>query len=200
MNLDYLKKEKPMNGRMNRLMKEERGITALETAIILIAFVVVAAIFAFTVLTTGTFLTEQSKQAAYAGLQQVSSSMQLEGSVVLQSTGATIVFDLATVAGGSSVDLSKVNIVYRDTTTNQNLTYDAGFTAPITNHWIATDTAGTAGVTILGAGQLGQITVQAPAAISANQTFALQVTPPTGGVLLIQRTSPAQISQVTDLH
>jgi len=189
-----------MNGKLNRMMKEERGITALETAIILIAFVVVAAIFAFTVLTTGTFLTEQSKQAAYAGLQQVSSSMQLEGSVVLESTGATIVFNLATVAGGSSVDLSKVNVVYRDSTQNANLTYDSGSTAPVASHWIATDTAGTAGVTILSAGTLGKITVQAPAQIVANQTFALQVTPPTGGVLLIQRTAPAQISQVTDLH
>jgi flagellin FlaB len=182
------------------MMKEESGITALETAIILIAFVVVAAIFAFTVLTTGTFLTEQSKQAAYSGLQEVSSSMQLEGSVVLQSTGATIVFDLATVAGGSSVDLSKVNIVYRDQTLNSNLTYDTGFTAPSTSHWIAANTAGTAAVTILGQGQIGQITVQAPASISANQTFSLQVTPPTGSVLLIQRTAPAQITQVTDLH
>jgi flagellin FlaB len=189
-----------MNAKLNRVMKEERGITALETAIILIAFVVVAAIFAFTVLTTGTFLTEQSKQAAYAGLQQVSSSMQLEGSVVLESTGNTIVFNLATVAGGSSVDLSKVNIVYRDSTQNANLTYNAGATAPVANNWIATNTAGTTGVTILSAGALGKVTVQAPAQIIANQTFALQVTPPTGGVLLIQRTAPAQVSQVTDLH
>ena len=89
-----------MNAKLNRLMKEERGITALETAIILIAFVVVAAIFAFTVLTTGTFLTERSKEAAYASLEEVSSSMELKGSVVLEDTGDTIIFTLATVAGG----------------------------------------------------------------------------------------------------
>jgi len=190
-----------MNTRMEHTLREESGITALETAIILIAFVVVAAIFAFTVLTTGTFLTEQSKQAAYSGLQEVSSSMQLEGSVVLESTGATIVFDLATVAGGSSVDLSKVNVVYRDNTNNTNLTYDSGTTSPAANHWIATKTDGTAmSSTVLGAGQLAMITVGAPSSITANQTFALQVTPPTGGVLLIQRTAPAQITQVTDLH
>jgi flagellin FlaB len=189
-----------MNAKLNRWMKEESGITALETAIILIAFVVVAAIFAFTVLTTGTFLTEQSKQASYAGLQQVSSSMQLEGSVVLQSTGNQIVFALATVTGGSSVDLSKVNVVYRDASNNTNLTYDSGFSGPATSHWIATNTAGAAAVTILGAGDLAKITVAAPSGITANQTFSLQVTPPTGGVLLIQRTAPAQITQVTDLH
>jgi archaeal flagellin FlaB len=192
--------EKNMNAKLNRLMKEERGITALETAIILIAFVVVAAIFAFTVLTTGTFLTERSKEAAYAGLQEVSSSMELKGSVVLESTGDTIVFTLATVAGGSSVDLSKVTIMYRDTTVNQDLTYDTGASAPATNHWIATDTAGSTAVTILDAGTLAKVTVQAPATLTANQTFSLQVTPPTGGVLLIQRTCPAQITQVTDLH
>jgi archaeal flagellin FlaB len=189
-----------MNAKLNRLMKEERGVTALETAIILIAFVVVAAVFAFTVLTTGTFLTEQSKQAAYSGLQEVSSSMQLEGSVVLEDTGATIVFDLATVSGGSSVDLSKVNVVYRDSTTNQNLTYDTGASSPATNHWIATDPTGGTAVTILSSGELAMITVTSPVTIGANGTFSLQVTPPTGGVMLIQRTAPAQITQVTDLH
>ena len=163
-----------MNAELNRLIKEERGITALETAIILIAFVVVAAIFAFTVLTTGTFLTEQSKQAAYAGLQEVSSSMQLEGSVVLEETGEYIVFDLATVAGGSSVDLSKVIRVRGAILTN----------------------------CILKSGSLAKIVVNLGAqnSVLSNQTFALQVTPPTGGILLIQRTAPAQITQMTDLH
>ena len=36
-----------------RVSRDERGITGLETAIILIAFVVVATVFAFIVLTTG---------------------------------------------------------------------------------------------------------------------------------------------------
>jgi flagellin FlaB len=36
-----------------RRVRDERGITGLETAIILIAFVVVAAVFSFVVLSTG---------------------------------------------------------------------------------------------------------------------------------------------------
>ena len=39
----------------------QRGITGLETAIILIAFVVVASVFAFTVISTGIFTSETSK-------------------------------------------------------------------------------------------------------------------------------------------
>jgi flagellin FlaB len=189
-----------MNSKLNRLMKEESGITALETAIILIAFVVVAAIFAFTVLSTGTFLTERSKEAAYSGLQEVRGSMELKGSVVLQNTGDSVVFNLATVAGGSSVDLSKVKVMYRDANNNTDLTFNNG-TSPAAGEWVATTTAATpAAMAILPSGQLAKITVKLSTALTANQTFALEIKPPSGGVMQIERTCPAQIDQVTDLH
>ena len=44
-----------MIGKLHELVTEERGINVLETVIILIAFVVVAAVFAFTILSAGTF-------------------------------------------------------------------------------------------------------------------------------------------------
>lgn len=44
----------------NILYGTQPGITALETAIILIAFVVVAAVFTFTVLYTGQFIKERA--------------------------------------------------------------------------------------------------------------------------------------------
>ena len=189
-----------MNGKLNRLMKDERGITALETAIILIAFVVVAAIFAFTVLSTGTFLTERSKEAAYAGLQEVRGSMELKGSVVLENAGDTVVFNLATVAGGSSVDLSKVKIMYRDTASNTDLTFNAG-TTPAAGEWAAMTSASTpVALTILNQGALAKIKVKLSSALTANKLFALEVKPPTGGILQIERTCPAQIDTVTDLH
>jgi flagellin FlaB len=47
--------------------KNERGQTALETAIILIAFVVVASVFAFTILSAGASSTEKSEGAIAAG-------------------------------------------------------------------------------------------------------------------------------------
>ena len=60
----------------------QRGITGLETAIILIAFVVVAAVFAFTVLSTGVFSAERSKETIFAGLQEAKSSLEPRGSLV----------------------------------------------------------------------------------------------------------------------
>ena len=191
-----------MNAKLHR---NEHGITALETAIILIAFVVVAAIFAFTVLSTGTFLTEKSKEAAYAGLQEVRGSMELKGSVVITGTAVnsnhkTIIFNLAPVAGGSSQDLSKVKITYRDKNYNKELTYNSGTTVSADN-WIALDleqSTATA-LTILSAGKIAKIVVDPPTAITSYQTFALEIKPPTGGVLLLERTAPAQIDTVTDL-
>ena len=63
------------------------GITGLETAIILIAFVVVAAVFAFVVLSTGLFSAERSKETVLAGLAKTRGSMGLSGSVIATSNG-----------------------------------------------------------------------------------------------------------------
>jgi len=189
-----------MKNPFKRFVRDESGITALETAIILIAFVVVAAIFAFTILSTGTFLTERSKEAAYAGLQEVRGSMELKGSVVLEDTGNYVVFTLATVAGGQSVDLSKVKVMYRDSSNNVDVAYLAGTADPGDDQWIATTTDGATEVTILKSGELARFKVNPAQLIDKNRVFTLQITPPSGAVLTIERTAPAQIDQVTDLH
>ncbi|MGD9116281.1 MAG: hypothetical protein PVJ61_03770 [Dehalococcoidia bacterium] len=67
---------------MHRLHKGQRGMTGLETAIILIAFVTVAAVFGYAVLSAGIFSAEQGKETVYAGLEQAKSSMELKGSVI----------------------------------------------------------------------------------------------------------------------
>ena len=66
----------------SRPVKAQRGITGLETAIILIAFVVVASVFAFTVLSTGIFASERSKETVYAGIKEAQSSLEPRGSVI----------------------------------------------------------------------------------------------------------------------
>ena len=49
---------RPMSSFFTRLKSEQEGITRLETAIVLIAFVVVASVFAFAVLSTGLLSSE----------------------------------------------------------------------------------------------------------------------------------------------
>ena len=65
-----------------RLLRDDRGITGLETAIILIAFVVVASVFAFTVLSTGIFSAERGKETVFAGLAEARGTIAPRGSVL----------------------------------------------------------------------------------------------------------------------
>jgi len=102
----------------NRLDVEhqQRGITGLETAIILIAFVVVASVFSFTVLSTGVFASERSKETVYAGLEEAKSSLEPKGSVIAFKgrAGTTsaddsiykISFVLGNAIAGEPVDLT----------------------------------------------------------------------------------------------
>ncbi|MFA4835816.1 MAG: archaellin/type IV pilin N-terminal domain-containing protein [Dehalococcoidia bacterium] len=75
--------------RFHEINKKQKGITGLETAIILIAFVVVAAVFAYTVLSAGLFSSQESSEAVYAGLEEAQSSLEIKGSV--HSDGVSMV-------------------------------------------------------------------------------------------------------------
>src|SRR4051812_10765486 len=122
---------------LRRLIRDERGITGLETAIILIAFVVVATVFAFIVLTTGIFSAERGKETVYAGLQKARGTMEVRGGIVVASTGCpsgcavdSISFQVANAAGGDSIPLDPTStnnrtvIAYRDkTVVNNDMTY-----------------------------------------------------------------------------
>ena len=96
------------------LPRSEKGITGLETAIILIAFVVVASVFAFTVLSTGVFSAERSKDTIYAGLQEARSSLEPKGAMIAYSGGdssatATIFkvsFIVSPAVAGEEIDLT----------------------------------------------------------------------------------------------
>ena len=68
--------------RSHKLARDQRGVTGLETAIILIAFVVVASVFAFTVLSTGIFSAERGKETIHAGLKEARSTIEVKGSVI----------------------------------------------------------------------------------------------------------------------
>ncbi|MBF8266300.1 MAG: flab1 [Dehalococcoidia bacterium] len=62
---------------MKKLARDQRGITGLETAIILIAFVVVAAVFAYTALSAGIFSAQKGQETIYSGLKQAAGSMEI---------------------------------------------------------------------------------------------------------------------------
>ena len=192
-----------MTSRLKRLLKNEGGITALETAIILIAFVVVAAVFAFTALSAGMFSTERGKEAIYAGISEVTGSVELKGSVIATGITATdtisgVIFSLANVAGGEPIDFTTgddavVIVEYRDSDQRVAIT-----------NWSASFLGYTDDDDLLEARELVEVTVpitgNVTTGLGANKTFALEVKPPQGGTLVLERTTPSVIDAVMDLH
>ena len=93
------------------LRKDQRGITGLETAIILIAFVVVASVFAYTVLSAGIFSSEKGKEAIHSGLKTARGAMELVGSVVAKDTDADnnvdeIILTVSNALDGEPLDMT----------------------------------------------------------------------------------------------
>ncbi|HWO73210.1 MAG TPA: archaellin/type IV pilin N-terminal domain-containing protein [Dehalococcoidia bacterium] len=183
----------------------EEGITGLETAIILIAFVVVATVFAFIVLTTGIFSAERGKETVFAGLQKARGTMEVRGGVIATATPPnveTIQFAVATTAGGDPVPLDpaatsqRTVIAYRDATINDN---DVPYTVTV----IVGDADN-----LLEPGELFVITVaisdidggSGPPTITANSRWTLELQTPVGAVIDLTRSMPGEIATVMQLH
>ena len=66
---------------MTKIFNKDEGFTGLEAAIVLIAFVVVAAVFSYVVLGAGFFTTQKAQQVIYTSVDQASSSVEIMGDV-----------------------------------------------------------------------------------------------------------------------
>jgi flagellin FlaB len=101
---------------MNSFKTDDKGFTGLEAAIVLIAFVVVAAVFSYVVLGAGFFTTQKAQETVYKGVEQSTTNIQMIGNVYgLASTPATgidqIRFTIGLAPGAPSINLEKMNII-----------------------------------------------------------------------------------------
>jgi flagellin FlaB len=193
-------------------LRDQRGITGLETAIVLIAFVVVSSVFAFAALSTGLFSSDKAKETIQAGLAETRGSMELKGSVILtaSTTGTSgvvsdIAFQVASAAGGESIDLTpgKTIIKYTDATQSKIFQSTSGFT--VTG-------LGTADsdkllernevyeIQLIDLETTGSDNDTLTNDLQTNKTFSLEVIPPSGAVLFIERTTPVFLDTTTSLN
>jgi len=86
-----------------------RGIVGIEAAIVLIAFVVVAAALAFVALNMGFYTTQRSKEVMAQGLAQASSALEIDGTVLAKVDNGKLVCAIIPIrlsAGQKDVDLT----------------------------------------------------------------------------------------------
>jgi flagellin FlaB len=75
---------------LGKLLKQKRGMVGIEAAIVLIAFVIVAAAFSFMVVNMGLFSTQRGRETIQQGVSEAGSPLTLDGSIhinVVADTG-----------------------------------------------------------------------------------------------------------------
>ncbi len=186
------------------LHRNQKGITGLETAIILIAFVTVASVLAYSVLSAGIFSSEKGKAAVYSGLDQASASMEVRGSVLALSANGTLVdtaqFTLASVLQDDAVDMTDTSASLNSVVINYT---DSNGMNETNLDWTATLVGAERGeATMLDASEqmLLEVTLPALNTLAGYDSFTLQIIPPKGAAITLERTLPGAIATVMDLH
>jgi flagellin FlaB len=214
---------------LSKFLRREKGITGLETAIILIAFVVVAAVFAYTALSAGLFSTQKSSEAVYSGLKEAQSTLELRGGIIAKANTAgssgrvkQLSFIVANVLGGEPVDFTPPaatgnSVGTANTTTSTNvivINYQDEYQSVDNLYWTVSKLGSADADNLLEDNERFEITIGSSANgtdggnlidalgtdLNVKTTFNLEMLTPVGAVLMMERTTPAYMDSIMNLR
>ncbi|MEE8470174.1 MAG: archaellin/type IV pilin N-terminal domain-containing protein [Dehalococcoidia bacterium] len=207
-----------MRRRFKRLLEalhsEREGITGLETAIILIAFVVVASVFAYTVLSAGIFSSQKAQEAIHSGMESARAALEIKGSVVAigntsSSSVTSIIFTVANALSGVAIDFTP------PTDNNSDGLADSGSSnvTVISYHSLNVATADLVFSTVpkgrsdadylLETGEKFELTIDMTGVgetIGPYTNITLEIKPPKGAIVIMERSMPGRIDDVMILY
>ena len=167
---------------------------------------VVASVFAFAVLSTGLVSTEKSKETVLAAHEEAAATMVLRGSVIgyedtsgfFPDTIEKVTFQVGTSVGGGSVDLtnsdptSAVVVTYLDEdqvvnlgSTDVDITWQSG-SGPLLDPGERVEFD----INLAGLSPL----------LGISQEFTIRVKPSAGAMLVVNRTTPVELTPVVNLR
>jgi flagellin FlaB len=184
---------------MKSMKRNDEGFTGLEAAIVLIAFVVVAAVFSYVVLGAGFFTTQKAQETVYKGVEQSTANIQMIGSVYGLSTDnstiTNITFSIGLAPGASAIDLTKMKIVFSTPTTTPVI-LSQGATASTS---VFTTMLGTTAVNSMNPNDQVEIAFRVEG-VSANTKITMELRPSVGAALPFSKTAPATIANTNVLY
>jgi flagellin FlaB len=196
---------------LQKIRNNQKGITGIETAIILIAFVIVASVFAYVVLSAGLFSTQKAKEAIHAGLDEAKSTIEVKGNIYGRMTSSVLTevfFTVATTTGGDMIDFTDTTPDVTGNTSNKVIiSYSDQYQFVPSLNWTLTKLNTGDADNLLDKNELFLITVDL-SQITANismlpgpyHTFSLEIKPPIGAVLVLERTVPARVEAIVNLY
>ncbi len=177
----------------------DEGFTGLEAAIVLIAFVVVAAVFSYVVLGAGFFTTQKAQETVYKGVEQSTANIQMIGNVYGLSTNNSTITNLTFVIGlapgASAVDLTKMKIVF-STPATAPVILTQGSTSSAT---VFSTKIGTTDVTSMNPNDQVEIKFGVEG-VTANTKMTFELRPSVGAALPFSKTAPATITNTNVLY
>lgn len=190
---------------MNSKRNHDDGFTGLEAAIVLIAFIVVAAVFSYVVLGAGFFTTQKAQETVHTGVSQATSAVELSGPVMIDGADAdklgNVTFYLQLAAGGNPVDINKVIYTVSSTKKTQTVTYNSSAEGPVYAIWVKSVQTDSPDpllesremvlmrINVGGTGGMGWGTGD----VTKNDKILVEVKPPVGAAYPISRTLPPSI-------
>jgi flagellin FlaB len=175
----------------------DAAFTGLEAAIVLIAFVVVAAVFSYVMLGAGFFTSQKAKETVHTGVDQATKSLAQTGDIVGVGdttnnvlTGVKIMVELT--AGNNPVDLNKTVVSYKGGNSIYNSSvFNGTLSGQIT--WIIPNSHTSNLLNQFEKAEL-DISFTSGEQVGPNTQITLNIAPPAGAVLPISVSTPASIS------
>ena len=201
-------------------LSKRSGMTGLETAIILVAFVITAAAFAFVVLNMGFLTAEKAQSVISSGMSEASSALLVDSGVIGQftSTGgdqadvdlSKLTFYIKLSQGHTPVDLddSKLVATYTNARTHAEIYNANGTIMTITGVNSDGDSLCETGEkfkVVIDFSQLTNSTMEPDVTLDnayahPYEAFRIELRPSTGAVLSISRQLPAVYTAIMVLE
>jgi archaeal flagellin FlaB len=209
---------------MTRTFNRNDAFTGLEAAIVLIAFVVVAAVFSYVVLGAGFFTTQKSQEVVHTGVSTASSNIAILGEVYGDASGQgmigsphihTVIFSAGMAAGGTPIDMNRTRMTFQNSTTYVSLDYAStlynpgncgagGAAPPGMNQWVICSVQNSDGDLLLESNERftiwARLTPTTAGALPARDQFSIDIKPDLGASLSVSRTTPPGIDQMNLLY
>ncbi|PKG32886.1 flagellin [Methanoregula sp.] len=185
---------------MNFKNNHEYAFTGLEAAIVLIAFIVVAAVFGYVVLGSGFLTSQKAQETVHTGISQAMSTVQQSGGISIQAnadgTGVQKVeFYLQLAASGTGAEMSAFG--YTLSTSKNTTTLTAN---DVTYTWVKEVAAGNHGphTGVLAPKEMVMVTIPVPADTQSDlgygEKFMVEVKPALGASIPVAATVPGALS------
>ena len=193
---------------MSTSNSSDAGFTGLEAAIVLVAFVVVASVFAYVVLTTGILFSEESRSTVHQGIREAGSSVTVTGTVYgVRNTPEmlkAVVVPIGLTAGSEPIDITTVSVRFIGATHREIVTQNVPLfdVSPGPGRWSVQERLNGDSDHLLEAGEQYILNISPNVRTDCQPygSFAVEIKPAGRAALRVERTVPGSIDTITPLY